>query len=252
MKSYKFTATLVIILCAGWMLGGCGRKIEKVDSYKIVAGSNSAVTPTAMSDEWWTNRHQAVVERVKQGNVDLIFIGDSITHGWERAGKETWDKYYAKRNAVNIGFDGDQTQHVLWRLDNGEIAGISPKLAIIMIGTNNSGRDAYIAKQIGEGIIAICQKLRHDLPNTKILILGIFPRGEKPSAQRQKNAEASKLASTIADNKWIYYLNINDQFLEPDGTLPKDIMPDYLHPNEKGYQIWAKAIEPTIKKLLKD
>ena len=111
--------------------------------------------------------------------------------------------------------------------------GISPKLAIILIGTNNSNGTDNTAKEIGEGIIAICQKLRNDLPNTKILILAIFPRGEKPSAQRQKNAEASKLASAIADNKWIYYLDINDKFLDKDGTLPKDIMPDYLHPKQK-------------------
>jgi lysophospholipase L1-like esterase len=149
-----------------------------------------------------------------------------------------------------MGLGGDCTQHVLWRLDNGEIAGISPKLAVIMIGINNLYTSDNTAKEIGEGIIAICQKLRKELPNTKILILGTFPHGEKPSSQREKTAEASKLASTIADNKWIYYMDISDKFLDKDGTLSKDIMPDYVHPNTKGYQIEAEAIEPMVQKLM--
>jgi beta-glucosidase len=236
------------------MISGCEcnymKKAARVDQYKIVLGENSAVTPVSRPDDWWMPRHKAVVDRLSQGNVDMIFIGDSITHGWENEGRDVWQEYYAKRNAVNMGFSGDRTQHVLWRLYNGEIAGVSPKLAIVMIGTNNSNDDDNSAKEISEGIIAICQKLRHDLPTTKILILAIFPRGEKPSAQRQKNAEASKLASAIADNKWIYYMDINNKFLDKNGTLSKDIMPDYLHPNEKGYQIEAKAIEPMVKQLL--
>ena len=114
--------------------------------------------------------------RVKQGNVDLIFIGDSITHGWEEAGKDVWQKFYGKRNAVNLGIGGDQTQHVLWRLDHGNIDGISPKLAVIMIGTNNAGSGQQ-PEQIAEGIKAIVEQLRAKLPETKILLLAIFPRG---------------------------------------------------------------------------
>jgi lysophospholipase L1-like esterase len=252
---------VVLAVCIGGVMlsgctSGCMKKTEKVNEYKITLGSHSAVTPLSRPDEWWTKRHQAVVDRVKQGNVDLIFIGDSITHFWDAAGfwkdtgKEVWDKYYAKRNAVNMGFSGDRTQNVLWRLDNGEITGISPKLAIIMIGTNNSAGNENTAKEIGEGIIAICQKLRKDLPNTKILLLAIFPAFEKPCPQRAKNAEASKLVSTIADNKWIYYMDIKDKFLNKDGTLSKEIMPDFAHPNAKGYQIEAEAIEPMVEKLM--
>jgi beta-glucosidase len=245
----------IIAGTVGLILVGCGafdhtQKIEKVYTYHIEPNAHSAVTPVPRSEEWWMPRHQAVIDRVRQGDVDLIFIGDSITHIWEFEGKEVWQQYYGHRKAVNMGFGGDQTQHVLWRLNNGEIAGISPKLAIIMIGTNNSNGNLNSAKEIGEGIIAICQKLRKELPDTKILILGIFPRGETPSAQREKNAEASELASSIADNKRIYYLNINDKFLQKDGMLSKDIMPDLLHLGAKGYQIEAEAIEPTVKKLM--
>jgi beta-glucosidase len=201
---------------------------------------------------WWTVRHEQVLNRIQRGKVDLIFVGDSITHGWEKSGqgKKVWDRYYAHRNPVNMGFDGDKTQHVLWRFDNGEIDGISPKLAVLMIGTNNSNGQDNTAEEIADGIKAICAKIRHKLPKTKILMLGIFPRGATPSPQRQKNAMASRLASQIADHEMIYYLNINDHFLEADGTLSTDIMPDLLHPNEKGYEIWADAIEPTVAKLM--
>lgn len=216
--------------------------------------SHSAVTPENRHS-WWTLRHFAVNERVKQGNVDLIFIGDSITHSWENAGKELWEKYYTKRNAVNMGFSGDRTQHVLWRLDNGNIDGISPKAAVIMIGTNNSNGTDNTPEEITDGVIAICKKLRDKLPKTKILLLAIFPRGEKPDAQRERIANANEIASTIADSKldpedMIYYLDIGPKFLEPDKSISKEIMPDFLHLTPKGYEIWAEAIEPKLAELM--
>ena len=210
---------------------------------------HSAVS-SAHRHSWWTLRHDAVNERVKQGDVDLLLIGDSITHGWENAGKKVWDKYYAPRKAVNMGFSGDRTQHVLWRLDHGHLEGISPKLAVLMIGTNNSNGKDNTAEEIAEGIISICKKIRHKCPKTKILILAIFPRGPESSEQREKNAKASRLASKIADRKMIHYLDINDKFLTKDGFLTKKIMPDYLHPNEAGYKIWAEAIESKVTELM--
>lgn len=213
------------------------------------AGGHSAVNP-AHRYNWWGARHEGVLERVARGDVDLLMIGDSITHGWESGGKEMWDKYYAPRKAVNMGFGGDRTQHVLWRLEHGEIDGISPKLAVIMIGTNNSNGEDNTAEEISDGIVAICKKLRKELPEMKILILAIFPRAEKPCAQREKNAKASELASKIADGKMIHYLDINKVFLTEDGTLTKEIMPDFLHPNVTGYKIWAEAMEPKIAELM--
>jgi len=219
----------------------------------LVAGENqnSAVEP-AHRHSWWTLRNDAVNERVKQGNVDLLMIGDSITHGWEGGGKKVWDKYYEPRNAVNMGFGGDRTQHVLWRLEYGHLEGISPKLAVIMIGTNNSNGDDNTAEEIADGIIAICKKLRAECPKMKILILAIFPRGPEPSQQREKNDKASLLASKIADGKVIHYQDFNDKFLTKDGFLSKKIMPDYLHPNKEGYKIWAEAIEPKVAELMGD
>ncbi|MDQ1257825.1 MAG: GDSL-like Lipase/Acylhydrolase [Candidatus Hydrogenedentes bacterium] len=209
----------------------------------------STVEPAnKMGEEWWAKRHNAIVERVKQGNVDLILLGDSINHGWDTPGKEVFDKYYGHRNAVNMGFSGDRTEHVLWRLDNGEVDGISPKAVSVMIGTNNSKDNT--AEEIGAGIVAVVNKLREKLPNTKVLILAIFPREEKPGETRDKLAKASEIASKIADGNMIHYLDIGKVFLTEDGTLPKDIMPDALHPNPHGYALWAAAVEPKIAELM--
>ena len=247
LKRRKIFAWVVACL-AVVVLYGCAEQ-PKTCPYGLKGKSHTAIIP-APQRGWWDVRHEQVLERIKKGDVDLIFIGDSITHLWEGSGRELWNKYYAPRNAVNMGFSGDRTQNVLWRFNHGEIDGISPKLAVLMIGTNNSNAQDNTAEEIADGIKAICAKMRCKLPKTKILILGIFPRGAAPSPQREKNAKAGKLAWQIADNNMIYYLNINGHFLGADGTLPKDVMPDLLHPNEKGYKIWAEAIEPTVAKLM--
>lgn len=214
------------------------------------APQHSAIKP-APRDAKWMVRHDKFNERIKKGNVDLIFIGDSITQGWEGAGKNVWAKYYGSRNAVNLGIGGDRTEHVLWRLDNGNIEGISPKLAVLMIGTNNSGSNS--SKEIAEGVTAIVNKLRKQLPNTKVLVLGIFPRGaDEADKRRQVNKGANEIISKLADEKNIFYLDIGPKFLEADGKLSKEIMPDLLHLNEKSYTIWAESIEPTVEKLMGD
>ena len=215
--------------------------------------AESSTEPVAHgSREGWMKRHQAMNKRVKQGNVDLIFVGDSITAGWEHTGKKTWNEHFGKLNAVNLGIGGDRTQHVLWRLDKGNLDGIQPKAAVLMIGTNNSGGDEYTAEEIGAGITGIVAKMREKLPETKILVLAIFPRGESPNPQREKNAKASEIASKLADDKHIFYLDIGPKFLEADGTLSKEIMPDLLHLSPKGYEIWADAIDAKLHELMSD
>ena len=131
----------------------------------------------------WMARHQAINARAKQGHIDLIYVGDSIVQNYATQGKDTWDRYYAPRNALNLGMSGDRTEHVLWRLDHGNIDGIAPKLAIVMIGQNNGGHNT--AEEIGAGVIAVVQKIRAKLPTTKILLLAIFPRRAKPTEERE-------------------------------------------------------------------
>ena len=213
------------------------------------AGPNPATTPASRAEVWWQQRHESMNARVKKGNVDLIFLGDSITHAWESV-PDLWNKHYGNRNAVNLGISGDQTCHVLWRLDHGNIDGISPKLAVVMIGTNNAG-GGQPAELVAEGVKAVVEKLRAKLPQTKVLLLAIFPRGEDNNDRLRKvNTAANKIIANLADNQMVFFLDIGGKFLDADGRLSKDIMPDALHPNAKGYAIWAEAIEPTVAKLM--
>ncbi len=210
---------------------------------------HSAVKPVPRDSKWWKDRHESMNARVKQGNVDLLLIGDSITHGWERGGKEVWEKFYTPRNAVNLGIGGDRTQHVIWRLDNGNIDGISPKAAVLMIGTNNSGDNT--SKEIADGIEAIVKKLRTKLPKTKVLILAVFPRGpNNDDARRKVNEGANQIVAKLADDKNVFYLDIGKSFLNEDGTLSREVMPDLLHLTPASYKTWAEAIEPSVSKLM--
>jgi beta-glucosidase len=253
---------LLLLLSVSVLLFSGRLSAQQADPCNVVIGAHAAVTPVPRATpEWWMPRHQAVLERVAKGNIDLLMIGDSITHGWENSGKAIWDKYYAPRNAANLGFSGDRTEHVLWRLQNGEVDNICPKLVVLMIGTNNSGGDQYTPEQIADGIKAIVCTLRTKLPETKILILAIFPRGDAAqradkegnadfNAQWAKNDKASELASKLADNKMIFFKDINKAFLNDQRVLTRDVMPDLLHPKEAGYQLWAEAMEPTLAKLM--
>lgn len=212
------------------------------------AKENDAIKPVPR-DGNWMKRHNSFNERVKQGSVDLLLIGDSITQGWEGEGKEVWKEFYEKRNAVNLGIGGDRTQHVLWRLDNGNIDGIKPKLAVLMIGTNNSGSNT--SEQIAEGVKAIVEKLRTKLPETKVLVLAVFPRGPNNDDRLRKvNQGTNAIIAKLADDKDVFFQDIGPKFVDADGNLSKEIMPDLLHLNNKSYRIWAESIEDNVKKLM--
>jgi len=206
--------------------------------------------PDGMPQAGFIKAHESFLARAKQGNVDVLFLGDSITAGWATRGKAVWTERYEKMNAANFGIGGDRTQHVLWRITNGELEGISPKVVVLMIGTNNTG--ANDVPSIAEGVSVIVKTIRQKLPNTKVMLLAIFPRGEKPeNPARAKITQINEIISKLDDGKMVRYLDIGPKFLQPDGTLPKDIMPDSLHPNEAGYKIWADAIAPLLAEMMK-
>jgi lysophospholipase L1-like esterase len=219
----------------------------------LEAQDHSAVTPVPRTGRQM-ERHNSFNEIVKnrQGDVDLIFVGDSITQGWEGKGKDVWKHYYGHRKAVNLGIGGDRTQHVLWRLDHGNVDGIDPKAAVVMIGTNNSADDRNSATEIVDGVTAVVEKLRTTLPKTKILLLGIFPRGKDFNAQRGKILQVNQAIRKLHDGKNVHSLSIGHHFLSESGELPESIMPDYLHLSPEGYQIWAEKIERRLAKLLGD
>ena len=212
----------------------------------------------------WVKRHESFNEISKKGEAQLVFLGDSITQGWEGNGKEVWAKFWAPLKAANFGIGGDRTEHVIWRLQNGNFDGIKPKLVVLMIGTNNTGHQGRpaaehggavytsSAEQTAEGVKTILDILGKKLPETKVLLLGIFPRGAtKDDAMRKQNVATNNIISGFAYGKRVSYMDIGNTFLQPDGTLPKEIMPDLLHLNAKGYQMWADAIEPTVNELMK-
>ena len=206
------------------------------------------MTPIPRSDQWWTDRHEACVAITKAGGFDVAFVGDSITQGWESTGKSTWDAHLKPLKAANFGFSGDRTQHVLWRLQNGELTGSSVKVVVVMIGTNNLGTDS--PSNIADGIVAVVDSL---LAKTKaeVLLLGIFPRSISPThALRLDAAEATRLAFDRTRKPRVTQLNIGSAFVRSDGTLRTLLMPDALHLNSYGYEIWAKAIMPTLRRLL--
>lgn len=242
------------------------------------------------------DRHKTFLQRIESSNGvgDVVFLGDSITHGWE--GQKAWQDYFGAFKPVNLGIGGDQTGHVLWRITDGkELDKLKPKVAVLMIGTNNTG--GHNAKQIAGGIKAVVDELQRQKPGIKVLVLGVFPRGSSNDAERTvaqikdgvgpineelKNAnpdvkklnsllrnmdrqkgtipgnklnkkigEINEIISKMDNGKTIFYKDISKVFLDAEGGLPGDIMYDYLHLTAKGYELWGKAIQGDIEKLLK-
>jgi len=216
--------------------------------------AHSAVEPAPRPDEWWRKRHESFNTNVAAvaDKAQVLFIGDSITQGWEGEGKAVWARYYAPRNAINLGIGGDRTQHVLWRLDNGNLQSVKPKAAVVMIGTNNSNGEDNTVEQIAEGVAAIVAKLRSRLPETKVILLPIFPRSENPSAQRGKVLQVNQVLQKLVDDRNVFWVDFGHRFLAMDGTIPRDLMPDYLHLSPKGYALWAEALEPRLSAILGD
>ena len=224
---------------------------NRLKETKIISNSdvlNTAIVPVVNQRQGWMKRNEAINQKVKSDKVDLIYIGDSIVQNFESQGKDVWDYYYRPRNGLNMGISGDRTQHVLWRLDHGNIDGISPKLAVVMIGQNNGGHNT--SNEITEGATAVVQKLRVKLPNTKILLIGIFQRREKPTPEREVFSVANKNLSMLADNNHIFYMDINELFLRDDGSISSDLMPDFEHPSPLGHRIWAERIEAKVAELM--
>jgi lysophospholipase L1-like esterase len=196
-------------------------------------------------------RHEGFVATAKQGNIDLLLHGDSITDWWQQdANKPTFDKYFGSMRTANFAVAGDTTQGVLWGLRNGEGQGFQPKAVMLMIGTNNTGQST--APEIAEGVGAVVMELRRDFPAAKILLLAIFPRGVPGDPVRDKIAEANQIISRLDDKKNVFYMDIGQKFLDEKGAfLPGSFRPDNLHPLAKGYDIWGEAVSAKLAELMK-
>jgi len=207
-------------------------------------------------------KHAANVEIAKKGDIDLLFMGDSITDFWRnsgpagvanppRAGRAVFDKYYGAIKTANFGISGDTTQGVLFRLQDGEGQGFQPKAIMLMIGTNNATANQCSSAEIAEGVGAVVLELRKDFPAAKILLLAIFPRSNPGDALRKTVADVNPIIAKLHDGKNVFYLDIGAKFLDAEGMIPADIMADKLHPGEKGYEIWAEAVKEPLAELLK-
>jgi len=210
--------------------------------------SVDAITP-AMKDQ---QRHADFLFRKMEGEIGLLFLGDSITDFWPRRGESSWLKF-APYKPANFGISGDRTEHLLWRIANGELDGINPKVTVLMIGTNNVGLPTNDTVEWGaSGVKKVIEAIREKLPQTKILLMGVLPRGATSAdPQRQKNAALNKVIASLADGKQIRYLDISQNFLDADGNLPKETIPDGVHPNAHGYDIWYAAIQPVLEELMR-
>jgi lysophospholipase L1-like esterase len=231
----------------------------RFDALPGVKAPPATLLPLTQDRDWpiydWAKRHAQVTAYLREHKSSLVFLGDSITqmfggepHDRRQPGTNVWDKYYGKRNAGNLGFGYDFVENTLWRLKNGELDGAKAKVVVIHIGTNNAGKDSV--EDIVTGIRAICTEVNRSQPQAKILLMGIMPRGQKPSAIRTKLEDINKQLTTLDGKNSITFLDIGAKFLEPDGSITREVMYDFLHPAEKGYEIWASAIEPTLSKLL--
>ena len=194
--------------------------------------------------------HASFVEIARKGEAQVVFLGDSITAGW-KGQPALFEKEFGQYKAANFGIGGDRTQHVLWRVENGEFEGIKPKAAVVMIGTNNSGAADNPPEQVAAGIRKIVQAIHARSPDTKVLLLAIFPRGagEQNNPGRDKNKAVNAIISKLHDGKKVHYFDIGPKFLIEDGKLTKEVMPDLLHLSAKGYQIWADSIREKLAEL---
>lgn len=216
---------------------------------------NPLLEPVCLKDvvfDWktesWIGRHEAICKAVGTGDPEVIFIGDSITHHWEREGVEHWNAHYARFNPVNMGFGGDRIQHVLWRLQNGELDGISPRLAVLMIGTNNSADNT--AEEMADGIKELCDLILEKLPATKILLLAIFPRDTPEAPRRAVNEEVNRIIAGLDDGNRINFHDTGRFLVDDAGVIKTELMEDLLHPTAAGYAAWAKVLSPVLIPLL--
>jgi lysophospholipase L1-like esterase len=226
--------------------------------WAALVSAQLAVTPVPVSTDpnnWWQQRFAQKQALIKAGGSQVVFLGDSITHNWEGPGKAQWEHYFAGEpyKALNLGYGGDRTEHVLWRVQNGEFDGYKAKAIVLMIGTNNGGHrlDVETPADTVLGIRAILKALAAKQPEATVILLPIFPRGANPDdPYRVRNAIVNDAIKGFADGKKVIWCDFNDQFLNPGGVLTKEMMPDFLHPAGYGYEIWARNVIPLIDKCL--
>lgn len=221
-----------------------------------VQPDGSALEPTdKLNQSWWKERHELVLSKLHK-DPQLILIGNSILHALDEEDRQdVWEKYLNLYRTVNMGFSGDRTENVIWRLQNGELDGIHPSVALILIGTNNTDGNHYKQitqpKELAAAIWKISHIIRERLPETQILLLGILPYGYKPNYRDNINKATNEIIKSFSQkDKHIHYMDIGSIYLDENGKVRKDLMPDFLHPNEKGHMLMFEALSSEISSLM--
>ena len=217
--------------------------------------TNKKREPGLFGDYWWANRflsRHRLIESFRGGQVDLVLIGDSITHFWEWGHDGAWKRLTEGRRVLNLGYGGDGTQNVIWRIEHGELDGYEAKIVVLMIGTNNNSGQRNRPEDVARATIKIAEMVHEHQPKAKLILHPIFPRGaaETPEnvTKRDRNARTSSIVAEYARRQpWIEWVDFNDRLVDATGWVPKEIMADGLHPTEKGYDIWREALEPYLR-----
>jgi len=255
----RMVATLALLLMAALPQAGAETPMPwKSPDYRTeIPATQATYRPEPGVEKGWTawiRHHSDRARWCAEQEVDLLMVGDSIVFGWSRVGRPVWDEFYGKRKAVNIGSSGDRTNHMLWHFQHGGLAGMkdrNPKVVLVMIGTNNRGIPELRGTDTAYGILALLKEIHAQLPQSKIVLMPIFPRGKTADdAGRLRNDEINAIIKGYVDNETVLWLDISHVFTDEAGNLKMDLMPDGLHPNEAGYRVWAEAMEPTLKRLL--
>jgi lysophospholipase L1-like esterase len=266
LRHYVIARSLAVLL--GFALGVAPGPAELLaqagdaDSRELDTQSvaRAATRSAPQTNPMFAAAHEALLKKAKQGVIDVYFLGDSITRRWQGtdypAHKQNWDRNFFGRNAANFGWGGDTTQNVLWRLENGELDGIDPKVIVLMIGTNNVGGtpqrdDTALVEEVSQGIHAILSLCRQKAPAAHIVLVGITPRNTNgsPAVMPTIDRINARIAK-FADGRSIRYLNINDKLADPSGKLFDGVTNDGLHLSNQGYQIWADALQPIFTEWL--
>ena len=234
-------------------------------SQSAIADDAGAAHPSPAAQvrlaSWWFARHAEKIAEIEAANdpkkdkkIELLMVGDSITNNFDKGGpgEPVWAKHFAPLNALNLGFGGDRTNHVLWRLDHLPVLKAAPLAASLMIGTNNICWGSDKPKQAADGVQAIAKKLNAMYPEMKILVLGVFPRRANLDHPHRKQIIElnSYLPDLLKDIPNVTFLDIGPNFLDDKGFLSKEMMPDTTHPSKKGHEIWAGAIVPALKEMM--
>ena len=221
--------------------------------------------PKAKKKNAWHKRYDAKLKQIAdyKNDVDMVFIGDSITHFWEKdcngnnnkykiGGLATYKKYFSNYKVINLGYSGDRTENTLWVVnESGYLKNLKAKMAVVMIGTNNIGHKRSTPAAAAAGVTKIVEGIRTQLPDAKIVLFGVFPRGANAKhIFRKQVAEINKVICKLGDDKNVFYCDITDKFVDKKGNLPRTLMPDVLHPNDAGYEIWAQAMMPYVEKFV--